>query len=102
MCGGRVKVTVIIPFHRNLNHLRLSLTAVRQSMPDAEVLIAADGAADDCRALAAAAGAQVVVIPRTSGPAVARNRAAALATGDVLAFVDADVVVAPQALPGMC
>ena len=71
-------------------------------MPDAEVLIAADGAVDDCRALAAAAGAQVVVVPGPSGPAVARNRAAALASGDVLAFVDADVVVAPDALPGMC
>lgn len=71
-------------------------------MPDAEVLIAADGAVDDCRALAAASGAQVVVVPGPSGPAVARNRAAAVAGGDVLAFVDADVVVAPEALPGMC
>ena len=97
-----MKVTVIIPFHRNLNHLGQSLTAVRRSMPDAEVLVAADGAADDCRALAAAADAQVVVVPGPSGPAVARNRAAALASGDVLAFVDADVVVAPEALPGMC
>src|SRR5687768_11086384 len=102
MCGGRLKVTVIIPFHRNLNHLGQSLTAVRRSMPDAEVLIAADGAAEDCRALAAAAGAQVMVVPGPSGPAVARNRAAAIASGDVLAFVDADVVVAPDALPGMC
>jgi len=71
-------------------------------MPDAEVLIAADGAVDDCRPLAAAWGAQVVFVPGPSGPAVARNRAAALASGDVLAFVDADVVVAPEALPGMC
>ena len=97
-----MKVSVIIPFHRNLNHLRESVSAVRRSMPDAEVLIAADGAVDDCRALAAAAGAQVVVVPGPSGPAVARNRAAAVASGDVLAFVDADVVVAPDALPGMC
>ncbi len=97
-----MKVTVIIPFHRNLKHLRQSLAAVRQSMPDAEVLIAADGAVDDCRGLAAAAGAQVLVVPGPAGPAVARNRAAALASGDVLAFVDADVVVAPEALPGMC
>ena len=97
-----MKVTVIIPFHRNLHHLGESLTAARRSMPGAEVLIAADGAVDDCRALAAAAGAQVVVVPGPSGPAVARNRAAALASGDVLAFVDADVVVAPDALPGMC
>ena len=97
-----MKVTVIIPFHRNLNHLGQSLAAVRRSMPDAEVLIAADGAVDDCRALGAEAGARVVVVPGPSGPAIARNRAAALASGDVLVFVDADVVVAPDALPGMC
>lgn len=97
-----MKVTVIIPFHRNLNHLDQSVSAVRWSMPDAEVLIAADGAVDDCRALATAKGAQVVVVPGPSGPAVARNRAAAVAAGDVLVFVDADVVVAAEALPGMC
>jgi len=71
-------------------------------MPGAEILIAADGAHEDCLALATAARAQVVVVPGPSGPAVARNRAAALASGDVLVFVDADVVVAPDALPGMC
>lgn len=97
-----MKVTVIIPFHRNLNHLSESVWAVRRSLPDAEVLIAADGAAEDCRALAAAADAHVVSVPGPSGPAVARNRAAAVASGDVLVFVDADVVVAAGALPGMC
>src|SRR5689334_15833069 len=71
-------------------------------MPDAEVIIAADGAVDDSRAVAAAAAAQVVVVPGPSGPAVARNRAAAVASGEIFAFVDADVVVAPDALPGMC
>jgi len=97
-----LKVTVVIPFHSNLSHLAESLPAVRRSMRRAEVLIAADGAVDDCGPLAAAWGAQVVSVPGPSGPAVARNRAAARASGDVLAFVDADVVVAPDALPGMC
>jgi GT2 family glycosyltransferase len=93
--------TVIIPFHRNLAHLALSLPAARRSMPDAEIIIAADGARDDCRELAAASKARVVEVPGPSGPACARNRAAWAASGDVLMFVDADVVVAPDALPGM-
>jgi GT2 family glycosyltransferase len=71
-------------------------------MPAAEILVAADGAVDDCRSLAAASGARVIVIAGPSGPAVARNRAAAEATGDVLVFVDADVVATPDALAGMC
>lgn len=97
-----LKVTVIIPFHRNLGHLARSLPAARQSMPHAELLVVADGAVDDCGPLAEASSARVVVIQGPSGPAVARNAGAAVATGEVLAFVDADVVVAPDALQGMC
>jgi GT2 family glycosyltransferase len=97
-----VHVTVIVPFHRNLAQLGASLAAVRRSVPDAQLIVAADGALDDCRPLAAAHAAEVVVVPGPSGPAVARNRAAAGAAGDILVFVDADVVVAPDAVSGMC
>jgi GT2 family glycosyltransferase len=97
-----VRATVIIPFHRSLAHLAQSLPAARTSMPDAEILVAADGAMEDCRPLAAASNARVVEVPGPAGPATARNRAAAEASGDVLLFVDADVVAAPSALAGMC
>jgi GT2 family glycosyltransferase len=96
-----VRATVIIPFHRNLVLLERSLGAVRCSMPDAEIIVAADGAIDDCRPLASSCRARVVDVPGPSGPACARNRAAMVATGDVLMFVDSDVVVSPNALPGM-
>jgi hypothetical protein len=65
------------------------------------ILVAADGR-DDCHVLAASVAARVIEVPGPSGPAAARNRAAAEATGDVLVFVDADVVAAPDALAGMC
>lgn len=95
-------MTIIIPFHRNLQQLAQSLPAARRSLPRAEILIAADGAVEDCRPLAAASAARVIIVPGPSGPAVARNRAAAEATGEVLVFVDADVVAAPDSLAGMC
>ena len=95
-------LSVIVPFHRNLAQLGASLGAIRAAAPDAELIVAADGAVDDCRELAARHGARVVVVPGPSGPATARNRAAAVATGDVLLFVDTDVVVAPDAIMGMC
>jgi GT2 family glycosyltransferase len=111
LCSGRVSspatrpsrlsTTVIIPFHRNLHHLELSLRAARRSMPDAEIIVAADGARDDCRPLAESCRARVVEIDGPLGPAAARNSASAAASGDVLMFVDSDVVVAPDALPGM-
>jgi GT2 family glycosyltransferase len=97
-----VRATVIIPFHRSLADLARSLAAARTSLPAAEILVAADGATEDCRPLAAAAKARVIDVAGPAGPAAARNRAAAEATGDLLVFVDADVVAAPPALSGMC
>jgi glycosyltransferase involved in cell wall biosynthesis len=61
-------------------------------------MVVADGAPVDCRPLADAYGASVLEIAGPSGPAVARNRGARIASGDVLVFVDSDVVVAPQAV----
>jgi GT2 family glycosyltransferase len=97
-----LKTTVIIPFHQDLRQLCRSLPAVRLSMPDAEILVASDAAVDDCRQLAADYRARVIELPQRSGPAAARNRAAEAASGDILVFVDADVVVAHGAIPGMC
>jgi GT2 family glycosyltransferase len=66
------------------------------------LIVAADGAVDDCRALAAAHRARVVEIAGPLGPAAARNRAAAIAAGDILVFVDTDVVVAEDAIERLC
>jgi GT2 family glycosyltransferase len=71
-------------------------------LPSAEILIAADGAVEDCRPLAKASAARVIEVPGPSGPAVARNRAAEQATGDILIFVDTDVVPSPDSLAGLC
>jgi GT2 family glycosyltransferase len=102
MVERNVNVTIVIPFHKDLSQLEQSLPAAHRSLPDAEIIVAADGARDDCRPLAGACGARVIEVPGPSGPAVARNRAARAARGDILLFVDADVVPAPGALPGIC
>src|SRR5690606_27092762 len=90
-----MRVNIDIPFHSDLAQLRQSLPAARLSRPDAEIIVAADGAREDCRSLAQEWGASVISIDGPAGPAVARNRAAAAATGTVLVFIDADVVAAP-------
>jgi GT2 family glycosyltransferase len=96
-----VNATIIIPFHKDLSQLAQSLPAARRSLPNAEIIVAADGALDDCRPVAARSGARVIDVPGPSGPAAARNRAATAARGDILLFVDADVVAAEDALAGM-
>jgi GT2 family glycosyltransferase len=90
--SGRPSLSIIIPFHKGLALLARALQSLSPRREGDELIIAADGAVEDCRPLAAAHGAGVVAIPGPQGPAAARNAAAASAIGDVLVFVDADVV----------
>lgn len=100
-----LRLSVVVPFHRNIAQLRQSLTALRAavtSLPSgvelAGLTVAADGATEDVDALAKETGAEVLRIEGPRGPAVARNRGAAVSSGDVIVFVDADVVVGRTAL----
>jgi GT2 family glycosyltransferase len=63
-----------------------------------EVLVVDDGSRDASADAAKGAGARVVTMAATRGPAAARNLGARHARGDVLFFVDADVAVRPDAI----
>ena len=58
----------------------------------------ADGAPDNAAEVVKANGARLLAITGPRGPAAARNEGAALALGDVLVFVDSDVVVSARSL----
>ncbi len=63
-----------------------------------EVIVVDDCSTDNSAAIVAAYGARCLRTPQTLGPAGARNLGASEATGDILVFIDADVVVPPEAL----
>ncbi len=90
-----VITTVIVPFHRNVAMLRRVLEPFRDRAATTELLIAADGAIEDWQPVAHEFEAERIGWPTAAGPATARNRAASVARGRYLLFVDGDVVAEP-------
>lgn len=95
------RVSIIVPFHRNLTLLRQVLAPFADRPAHIEVIVAADGATEDWKPIAASFGARWVELPVRSGPAAARNRGAEIAEGEILVFVDGDVIAAPDAVARM-
>ena len=60
-----------------------------------ELLVVDDQSTDDTVAVAKGFGANVMVTPANGGPGVARNLASKQAVGDILWFVDSDVIAHP-------
>ncbi len=88
-----VRISVVIPFRDASAHLHDCLAALRGSdrLPY-ELILVDDGSHDGSHAMARLSGAKVVTLPESRGPAFARNRGAEQASGDVLVFIDADVL----------
>lgn len=92
-------VAVIIPAHRGNEDLRRCLTCVSQTRPPPdEWIVVLDDSDEIAREMALAFDAQVAQTPKRGGPAQARNLGARLAQSDILFFVDADVLIPPDAI----
>ena len=92
-------VTVIVPVYNGERFLPRCLDAINGSdHPPLEVIVVDDLSTDDSAEIARQRGARVITTGRRSGPGAARNLAAAEARGDLLLFVDADVVIKPDTL----
>jgi glycosyltransferase involved in cell wall biosynthesis len=87
-----LRVSAIIPVHNGAPFLADAIASVRaQDSPSLEILVVDDGSTDDTAAVAASFGSQVrYVFQENRGPAAARNRGIEAASGDVMAFLDAD------------
>ena len=95
----RPSVSVVVPVHNGgAAFARCAAALARALGPSDELVVVADGETDGAwRALPPTpAAVRTLVLPDPGGPARARNRGADAARGDVLLFVDADVVVRPD------
>jgi glycosyltransferase involved in cell wall biosynthesis len=100
---GEMRLTVIIPAYNSRAFLHQALQALAVSCrPPDEVIVVDDGSTDGTGTLAQSLGAHVIRLPDgPRGPARARNRGAAEASGDLLVFLDADVAAHPDTLTRM-
>jgi len=95
----RPALSVVIPVHNGGRDFERCLRRLCDSRgPAYELIVVDDGSADGSAALAAGAGARVLVNPTPLGPASARNRGAEAASADLVFFLDADVAVHPDTL----
>jgi len=90
--GTQVSIAVVMPAHRSGPHLARSVASVDALDPPAdEFLIVNDGS--DVGVTGQVGTFHSVLCIAQSGPAAARNAGVAATTGDVVLFVDSDIIV---------
>jgi len=93
-----MKLSVVIAAFDAARFVGPAIDSVLRELPrDAEVVVVDDGSRDETGQILAGYGARLRVLRNDapSGPGAARNRGAAVAQGEVLAFHDADDLVLP-------
>jgi glycosyltransferase involved in cell wall biosynthesis len=96
---SQLTLSVIIPVRDGGLAFRRCLQGVTEASPSStEIIVVADGDTDGSWRVGKEYGAKVLRIPQPQGPARARNLGAREARGDVLLFLDADVVIHPDVL----
>jgi GT2 family glycosyltransferase len=103
-------ISVIVPVYNGGTAFAICLASLARYLPlaeiVAEVIVVVDGQDDESVQIAQSLRSPefsltIVTLPQNSGPAHARNVGAAMATGELLFFVDADVEVLPETLPSL-
>jgi GT2 family glycosyltransferase len=96
----REPVSVIVPAYNAEATISECLNALWSAMrPTDELILFDDGSTDSTRSIAEVAGARIVSNPGLPrGPAHGRNVAATSADSPYLMFVDADVIIHPDAI----
>jgi glycosyltransferase involved in cell wall biosynthesis len=93
-----MRVSVVIPVRDGERFLAEAIESARaQSMAASEILVVDDGSTDASAEIARRAGARLVPQSRC-GPGAARNLGVREATGELVAFLDADDVMLPDRL----
>lgn len=92
-------VSVVIAVYNGADFLEQCLPALVATADEAtEIILVNDGSTDNSGELGEQFGAKVITLPEKSGAANARNHGVKEATGEIILFVDADVVVQAETI----
>lgn len=93
------KLTVVLPAKNEAHSLDLVLPAIKQHVPDAEILVINDGSTDNTVEVCQRNGVKVISHPYPKGNGAAIKSGARAASGEVLLFMDADGQHKPEDIP---
>lgn len=98
-----MKTSVIIPCYNAENYVEQTIRSVlAQTLPPAEIIVVDDGSTDRSLEIVESFGGLLEVVSSNNGSAaMTRNQGYARSTGDAVMFLDADDVLAPDALEGL-
>ena len=96
------EITVVIPCHNEAGSIGNVIGGVRESLPDAEILVIDDGSTDDTAAIAEAVdGVRVFALRPNRGKGVALRESIGQVATPYLIFMDGDGQDDPADLPKM-
>ncbi|MES2626509.1 MAG: glycosyltransferase family 2 protein [Pseudomonadota bacterium] len=84
------RVSIILPAKNEAANLRKLLPELRQTLPDAEIIVVNDGSTDDTITICEAHGVKVVTHQYSKGNGASIKTGARAASNDVLVFMDGD------------
>jgi GT2 family glycosyltransferase len=99
------RLSIVIPTRDRVSELRMCLAAIHAARIERmECIVVDDGSIEDLTAVVQAANLDTTLLRNSEpmGSGAARNMGAAAARGEVLLFVDDDVLVARNSLHAVC
>ena len=94
-----MKISIVIPVYNSSSTLKECLDSIFSStFKDYEVIVVSGNSTDDSIKIAKQFQIKIIELPENKGPALARNKGFQVAQGDIILFLDSDVIINKNSL----
>ena len=94
-----MKISIVIPVYNSSSTLKECLDSIFSStFKDYEVIVVSGNSTDDSIKIAKQFQIKIIELPENKGPALARNKGFQVAQGDIILFLDSDVILNKNSL----